>query len=115
MFFKFVYLYNKKRKKNSHTYQEPKFAITAYNVMMQYMDQEYEDKESLTVAPDIHVCKATYQLGLITKEEFNSSHVQQIVRERWKAVLKDTKYHPIDVHITLWLWSRNGFLELKEE
>lgn len=82
-------------------------------VIYQYTDRRYTNLENLTVAPDTHVCKATHRLGLITEAEFNSSNVQQIVIERWNSLLKNTKYKPIDVHTPLWLWSRNGFKEIK--
>ena len=82
-------------------------------VLYQYTDREYKNIEDLTVAPDTHVCKATHRLGLITEEELNSSNVQLIVIERWQNLFKGTKYKPIDVHTILWLWSRNGFKEIK--
>lgn len=82
-------------------------------VIMQYTDRRYVNAECLTVAPDTHVCKATYKLGLVTEEEFNSSNVQLIVIDRWKNALHGTKYKPIDIHTPLWLWSRNGFKEIK--
>ncbi len=81
-------------------------------VIYQYTDRKYKNIESLTVAPDTHVCKATLKLGLITEEEFNSSNVQLIVINRWQELFKDTKYKPIDIHTPLWLWSRNGFKEV---
>lgn len=81
-------------------------------VIYQYTDRRYQNMEDLTVAADTHVCKATYRLGLLTEEEFASSNVQKIVIERWKEALAGTKYKPIDVHTPLWLWSRNGFIEL---
>ena len=59
------------------------------------------------------MCKATYKLGLITFDEFNSSNVQQITIDRWQELFKDTKYKPIDIHTPLWLWSRNGFKDLR--
>ena len=74
---------------------------------------KYTNIENLTVAPDIHVCKATHKLGLITDDEFNSSNVQQIVIDKWQELFKNTKYKPIDIHTPLWLWSRNGFKEVK--
>ncbi len=83
-------------------------------VIYQYTDRRYKNIEDLTVAPDTHVCKATYKLGIITKEEFESSNVQKTVIEKWNKILKDTKYKPIDVHTPLWLWSRNGFMDLDE-
>ena len=82
-------------------------------VIYQYTDRKYKNIESLTVAPDTHVCKATYKLGLINEEEFNSSNVQQIVIDKWQEILENTKYKPIDIHTPLWLWSRNGFKEVK--
>ncbi|MCI8461310.1 MAG: hypothetical protein HFE81_07915 [Bacilli bacterium] len=82
-------------------------------VIYQYTDKRYKNIEDLTVAPDTHVCKATYKLGLITEEEFNSSNVQLITIERWQELFQGTKYCPIDIHTPLWLWSRNGFKELE--
>ena len=83
-------------------------------VLRQYTDMEYKDVENLTVAPDTHVVKSTYKLELITEEELNRSDVQLIVIDRWNQLLKGTKYKPIDIHTALWLWSRNGFIDLDE-
>jgi len=71
-------------------------------VIYQYTDKKYKNIENLTVAPDTHVCKATHKLGLITYDEFNSNNVQQIVIDRWKELLMNTKYKPIDIHTPLW-------------
>ena len=81
-------------------------------VIYQYTDRNYKNIEELTVAPDTHVIKATYRLGLINEEELNSSNVQKIVINKWNEVLKNSKYKPIDIHTPLWLWSRNGFKEI---
>ena len=82
-------------------------------VIYQYTDRKYRNIENLTVAPDTHVCKATLKIGLINDEEFNSNNVQLIVIDKWQELFKETKYKPIDIHTPLWLWSRNGFKELK--
>ena len=82
-------------------------------VIYQYTDRKYKNIENLTIAPDTHVIKATHRLGLINDVELNKNDVQQIVINRWNELLKETKYKPIDVHTPLWLWSRNGFKELK--
>lgn len=82
-------------------------------VLSEYTDVEYQNIENLSVAPDTHVIKATHKLGLITDEELKSSNVQQIVIKRWQELLKDTKYYPINIHTSLWLWSRNGFREIE--
>lgn len=82
-------------------------------VLYQYTDIKFKNIEDLTVAPDTHVVKASYRLGIITEQELSSSNVQLIVIERWNEILKGTKYHPIDIHTPMWLWSRNGFKELE--
>lgn len=84
-------------------------------VIMQYTNQKYKNPENLTVAPDTHVIKSTYRLGLITKQELERSDVQKIVIERWNELLKEEEIKPIDIHTALWLWSRNGFQEIKEK
>lgn len=82
-------------------------------VIWQYTDRGYKNIECLTVAPDTHVVQATYRLGLITEEELDRSDVQLIVIDRWNELLENTKYKPIDIHTPLWLWSRNGFIDIK--
>lgn len=82
-------------------------------VLYQYTDIKFKNIEELTVAPDTHVVKASYRLGIITEQELNSSNVQLIVIERCNEILKGTKYNPIDIHTPMWLWSRNGFKELE--
>lgn len=84
-------------------------------VIYQYTNMRYKNIESLTVAPDTHVCKATYRLGLINKRELESSNVQKIVIEKWQKLLEGTDLKPIDVHTPLWLWSRNGFKEIPND
>lgn len=81
-------------------------------VLYQYTDIALKNVEELTVAPDTHVIKASYKLGVITEDELNSSNVQLIVIKRWNEILKETKYNPIDIHTPMWLWSRNGFRNL---
>ena len=82
-------------------------------VLYQYTDIKFKNIDKLTVAPDTHVVKASHKLGIINDEELNSSNVQLIVIERWNKLLNGTKYHPIDIHTPMWLWSRNGFINLK--
>ncbi len=83
-------------------------------VLWQYTGLEYTNIGHLTVAPDTHVIKATHRLGLITDEELESSNVQLLVIDRWNKLFEGTKYKPIDIHTALWLWSRNGFIDLDE-
>ncbi len=83
-------------------------------VIWQYTGIQYKNIENLTVAPDTHVIKSTHRLGLINDSELESSKVQSIVIERWNELFEGTKYKPIDIHTPLWLWSRNGFIDLDE-
>ncbi len=81
-------------------------------VLWQYTDLEFQNLADLTVAPDTHVIKSTHRLGLINNEELESNNVQMIVIKKWNELLKGTKYKPIDIHTSLWLWSRNNFKSL---
>ena len=82
-------------------------------VIYQYTNRNFKNIENLTVAPDTHVIKATHKLGLITDEELNKSDVQLIVIDRWNKLFEGTQFKPIDIHTPLWLWSRNGFKDIK--
>lgn len=82
-------------------------------VLYQYTDITFKNIGDLTVAPDTHVVKASHRLGIINDSELQSNNVQLIVINRWNELLKNTKYNPIDIHTPMWLWSRNGFKELK--
>ena len=82
-------------------------------VLYQYTDISFKNIGDLTVAPDTHVIKASHRLGVINDQELESSQVQLIVIERWNKLLQGTKYHPIDIHTPMWLWSRNGFRKLQ--
>lgn len=84
-------------------------------VLYQYTDIKFKNLEALTIAPDTHVVKATHRLGLINDRELELNNVQTIVIDRWNELLKFTPYKPIDLHTPLWLWSRNGFIEIKKE
>ena len=81
-------------------------------VLHQYTDRHFTNLGALTVAPDTHVCQASLKLGLITEEEFLAPDVQRIVVEKWACLFENTSYNPIDIHTPLWLWSRNGFIEI---
>ena len=84
-------------------------------VLYQYTDIKFKNLEALKIAPDTHVVKATHRLGLINDRELELNNVQTIVIDRWNELLKFTPYKPIDLHTPLWLWSRNGFIEIKKE
>ncbi|MBQ8831731.1 MAG: hypothetical protein IJ017_09040 [Oscillospiraceae bacterium] len=78
-------------------------------VLEKYTDLTFIDRENITVAPDTHVLQASQKLGIISSEEADSANVQLIVAERWKALLENTDFNPIDVHTPMWFWSRGKF------
>lgn len=81
-------------------------------VLHQYTDIKFKNIEKLTVAPDTHVIKASCKLGIITEKEMSLNNIQLLVIDRWNEILKNTEYKPIDIHTPMWLWSRNGFIDL---
>ena len=78
-------------------------------VLEQYTDIKFVDRENITVAPDTHVVQASTRLGVISQEEAEGANVQELLAERWAALLKDTELVSIDVHTPMWLWSRGKF------
>jgi len=92
----------------------PKIANYWLYVMSSYTDLKITNREALNVAPDTHVIQASRKLGLITSEEETSQKLAIIVADRWKSLLADTEYAPIDVHTPLWLWSKSGFKPIIE-
>ena len=74
-----------------------------------------ENKKKFPYLSGTKICNYwLYVIYQYTDEELNRSDVQLIVVERWNELFKGTKYNPIDIHTPLWLWSRNGFKEGKE-
>ncbi len=82
-------------------------------VLYQYTNLRFINREELSVAPDTHVLQASNKLNIITSEEIRKNNIQTIVAERFVEILRGTIYCPIDIHTPLWLWSRNGFKEIK--
>lgn len=81
-------------------------------VLHQYTDIKLNDLNDLSIAPDTHVIQASKKLNVITEEEFNKNNVQKIVADRWKKILYNSEFSPIDIHTPLWLWSRSGLKDI---
>lgn len=78
-------------------------------VIEQRTDIVFLDRGNISIAPDTHIIQASERLGVITSNEKVKSNVQDIVANRWKELLSDTEYCPIDIHTPMWLWSRSKF------
>jgi hypothetical protein len=78
-------------------------------VLEQYTDIKFADRENISVAPDTHVIQASEKLGIITASEAVQADIQLIVTNRWKELLSQTEFVPIDLHTPMWLWSRGKF------
>ena len=81
-------------------------------VLEQFTNFKFTNRSEISVAPDTHVIQASLKLGLINEDEYSLSNNAILVAEKWKELLKNTKYDPIDIHTPLWLWSRGGFKEV---
>ncbi len=81
--------------------------------LVKYTDLKLKNICELDIAPDTHIIKSSYHLGLIDSQEFKSPYVQKIVIRKWRELLDGSKFCPVDLHTALWLWSRTGFIEIK--
>ncbi len=79
-------------------------------VLLQYTALPLKNRQSLTIAPDRHILKASQKLGLLTHDNANS---QTDCSTAWQRVLTGSELLPIDMHTPLWLWSRSGFPDIK--
>jgi hypothetical protein len=79
----------------------PKLANYWLYVLTQYTDALWTGRETLTVAPDTHVIRASARLGLVAPGGD--------VAAAWRDVLAGSGLAPIDIHTPLWLWSRRSF------
>ena len=78
-------------------------------ILGEYANVKLKNKEYIEVAPDTHITKCSVVLNVITPEEAESLSKEEISR-RWRRLLSNTEINPIDMHPTLWFWSRNGFI-----
>ena len=81
-------------------------------VLSNYTAIPLKNTSDIYIAADRHVIRASYKLGLITKEQMESSKVQTYVINAWKKELQGTEFVPTDLQNPLWLWSRNDFKDL---
>lgn len=79
-------------------------------VVHQYTDFRLTDPEVLSIAPDTHVLQASVRLGVVPEGETD----REVVAGRWRELLKGSGLSPIDIHTPLWLWSRGGFVEIRD-
>lgn len=80
-------------------------------VLKNYLDIPLKDIESLSLAVDSHIVKASYKLQIISEEEFNKYNSAKLSMRAWDKVLQQTSIRAIDLQNPLWLWSKN---ELKK-
>jgi len=85
-------------------------------VMESYCGVKWVDREEITIAPDTHILQASVRLGIVPDSVLDgSAKSRDFVAQTWKDVLRGSELSPIDVHTPLWLWSRGGFIEVREE
>ena len=82
-------------------------------VLSNYTAIPLKNTNDIYIAADRHIIRASYKLGLITKEQMESSKVQTYVIDAWAKELQGTEFVPTDLQNPLWLWSRNSFKNLE--
>lgn len=84
-------------------------------VMEMYVGIRWKSRELLTIAPDTHIIKASVQLGLCSEAVLQGTeNDRHLVANAWETALRGSGLAPIDVHTSLWLWSRAGFPAIVE-
>ena len=68
-----------------------------------------DERDAISIVPDVHVTRATVRLGLATPDELRNARDVEAV---WNRVLKGTGFAACDFHAPLWRWGRAGFPEL---
>ena len=81
-------------------------------VLSKYTAIPLKNTSDIYIAADRHIIRASFKLGLITKEQMESSKVQTYVISAWAKELQGTEFVPTDLQNPLWLWSRNDFKNL---
>jgi hypothetical protein len=79
-----------------------------------YCGIKLKNRDKIDIAPDTHVTQCSVKLGVISEQEAKSLSKEEI-SNRWRNVLKGSNIDPIDMHRTLWFWSRNGFIYKLDE
>lgn len=82
-------------------------------VLSNYTAIPLKNTNDIYIAADRHIIRASYKLGLITKEQMESSKVQTYVIDAWAKELQGTEFVSTDLQNPLWLWSRNSFKNLE--
>jgi hypothetical protein len=65
----------------------------------------FRNRNAISVIPDLHVRRASVELGLVSSSEGDCAHT---VAEAWERLLHGTGFAPCDLHAPLWRWSRAG-------
>lgn len=106
--------YIQKNKKNFPYLSGPKILNYWLYVLGNYTGFKFKNRQYITIAPDTHVIQASVRLGLIAESETSRGDVREYVASKWADLLNGTDIMPIDVHTPLWLWSRGGFVDLRD-
>ncbi len=77
-------------------------------ILKEYGNVPLKNAEFIDIAPDTHILKCSVKLGVISEAESQSLSRERI-SERWRNVLRGSGINPIDMHPSLWFWSRGGF------
>ncbi|KUK76927.1 MAG: Uncharacterized protein XD93_0643 [candidate division WS6 bacterium 34_10] len=101
-------LIQKQHKKGFPYLSGPKIFNYWSYILTEYCDIELKYRNFIEIAPDTHVIQASVRLGVIEEDDISKLSREE-VSKIWRSLLEGTGIDPIDVHSSLWFWSRGGF------
>lgn len=85
----------------------PKLVNYWLYMLLSFTDVVLEERGSISIIPDVHVCRATVHLGLLSDVEAKQP---ELVAKTWQKLLAGSGLAPCDLHAPLWRWSRASFV-----
>jgi hypothetical protein len=73
-------------------------------ILTRFTDVKLSSRESISIIPDTHVIQCSIKLGLVPQD----TTALEVARA-WEQLLSESGVAPVDLHATLWNWSRNNF------
>jgi len=87
----------------------PKMSNYWLFILSRFTDAKFTNMHEVSIIPDIHVRRASVQLGVVADADLYSTEKLANV---WRAGLQGSGILPSELHGPLWLWSRAGFPEV---
>ena len=103
----------KKEKKRFPFLSGPKILNYWLHVLDLYTPIKFINKNAILIAPDTHIIKASFKLGVISGDLKKVTQNRALVSKIWDEALYNSDITPRDIQTPLWLWSKSGFPKIK--